>query len=818
MKNIFILFIFILPSSLFSNSDFPFEVHKRLWTNFNGTVGNEQIAMCYGDYGIISYTTDKGETWGQFLLGDSNDVRKMIYYKDAFYGVSDYFLFKSTDNGKSWQYKSLNSTSFDFVLKGFDIHEDKIYVPIKEGIRVFNLNFEEQTVDFIKVAEEPIIGHISIADGIIFTSKNKTTVYSYNLKNNTSKEHNLLLFDQCDICDGIQRIKTFDNNNYISFNNQVLKFSSNIVSYELLANNVDPNFIILDNKIYYARTGTIPKAVLNTVLDIQNYEVIEVSETIQNPVAKTNDLVNVTPRMVINEINEVGNKWYSVGNFHSILSSDKLIDNWNFKSLKTLMAGFDIFQYDDDTFFYYRSRSSRMTTNSGATWLPIVEVPKEGENSFFANSYWINQKGYGIGNLGPFVNFGENQYLYVTKDYGKSFDRIDAGNMMQGTGGWDAYLAKDDGFVLFGNTNLGGIVYSMTKVFDKDFNFVSQFVFDSLSIHEIKEDKNGDYFALVSHWKEIVRNQGPPHYLNNTFEIMKSTDKGETWETYWKTGVFIGRNHSSNHNPPLKTFNDFSFGIRCSFPEPYQPMNYFFDFENKIIDSVVINYSFLTSQYEQVKVENRIYNSKFEKVDDKFTSYISWSENEHITWKQEHTINMNELVPRWLEGKDDELGIYHDTQLQRIGLLNNSFYATINTFNRMAYFVNPFTKDSTFEKSGYDNTLLFRPKTPSSVENAELETPRSRAFLHAGKPYPLPAVSTVSTDLHWNAQYSAQEALLKVFDSMGNEIPNAQVELQQTNPYSGTVTWDCGTYPTGVYFIQVTIGTEQTNVGVAVVR
>jgi hypothetical protein len=98
-KLITLCIVLIFVSCINSFSDvIPF-TPERMITDFNGVVYNGTNVLCYGNYGIITFSKDRGEHWDQLNIGDKYNIKKIRTLEKTFYGVTEYSIIKSTNNG-----------------------------------------------------------------------------------------------------------------------------------------------------------------------------------------------------------------------------------------------------------------------------------------------------------------------------------------------------------------------------------------------------------------------------------------------------------------------------------------------------------------------------------------------------------------------------------------------------------------------------------------------------------------------------------------------------------------------------------------------
>ncbi len=112
-------FLILCLSYANSNDKFPFQI-ERISTDYNGVAYNGKNLLAYGKYGVITYSTDKGETWNQICLGDKLEILKIIQIDGNFYALTPFSILKSTDNGLNWTQRQFfeDQTFRDFTTDG----------------------------------------------------------------------------------------------------------------------------------------------------------------------------------------------------------------------------------------------------------------------------------------------------------------------------------------------------------------------------------------------------------------------------------------------------------------------------------------------------------------------------------------------------------------------------------------------------------------------------------------------------------------------------------------------------------------------------
>lgn len=118
---------------------------ERLSTDYNGVVYDGKNVLAYGNYGVITYSTDKGKTWKQISLGEHIEILKILYIKDNLYALTPYSILKSADNPFNWRQRKF----FDEPnLRDIAFDEKYIYLASTNAIyrTELDLNGELETI------------------------------------------------------------------------------------------------------------------------------------------------------------------------------------------------------------------------------------------------------------------------------------------------------------------------------------------------------------------------------------------------------------------------------------------------------------------------------------------------------------------------------------------------------------------------------------------------------------------------------------------------------------------------------------------------
>lgn len=140
----------MIVSISFAQSKFKIE---RIGTDYNGVIENKGRIIAYGNYGVITFSDNFGETWTQINLGEFNHIFKIIKdEKENLYALCTNSILFSSDNGNNWKQRIIDS---NITISDFAIKEKSIFLLVENKILVcenFNgiinlfLEFDEMTL------------------------------------------------------------------------------------------------------------------------------------------------------------------------------------------------------------------------------------------------------------------------------------------------------------------------------------------------------------------------------------------------------------------------------------------------------------------------------------------------------------------------------------------------------------------------------------------------------------------------------------------------------------------------------------------------
>ncbi|MCX8051129.1 MAG: T9SS type A sorting domain-containing protein [Chlorobi bacterium] len=133
MKRFLVAHLFLgaaLAAVTGSGQEFPYHV-ERVITDYRGAVGNERVILCYGNYGIVTASYDRGASWQQSCIGDRYDIYRIQRWGNLFLGVHRRGIMWSSDDGRSWRIREL-SAELD-VLDGYG-RDSVMYLLLRDRV------------------------------------------------------------------------------------------------------------------------------------------------------------------------------------------------------------------------------------------------------------------------------------------------------------------------------------------------------------------------------------------------------------------------------------------------------------------------------------------------------------------------------------------------------------------------------------------------------------------------------------------------------------------------------------------------------------
>lgn len=812
-------FFFIIVTLLISNTLLAERLQfnaEKLISDYNGITANGSIVICYGDFGIITFSTNSGEDWRQLSLGQEHSIKKIINHGNTFYGVTQNSLIKSQNDIYSWTIKHFVGMP---EMISMDINNDKIYILTKQNIQLTNLNFDNLNVivelnpdslyssivtdnDYLYILEgnEKILKY-EISTGILTKTIN---IKDMNFSNKFSYLKNLKLIDK-ELFAVIQveklSIMPLGTDHY-NYNNILIKSSDNGDTWEVVSdslkgtscyNKINGDIYIIGPRPLSSKmridfkkliTGTKSPELVNDMDGIDR----DIYFNIYQYDYKINEIIKITE-----------NIWIAAGSDKLILKTVNSGESWEIVSffnsfyIDNFETNVNVLQITKDIIFvpYFRKVDSNIyfsgflkTMNGGVTWLPQrynpdIKIPDK------ASQYIFNKEGKGV------CLFDNNQTQLFSTDYGETFQIREFSITAQSFQLSDRRALDLGDRFLFKYTDARD-KNNFTKFYTTDFEkLTDSVVVDSVSFKNLMLSEDSIIYSVGLYRSDYE----PPdtvfqygHYKYQKYFVYKSEDKGKTWIKHSGELPFeveeIPYNKGWHYYDFMRASTYFNRKIVIPYGH-YQGKSLFciYDIDTKQADSVVLNNSYANSRDVFFIFGNRL---SYFSLDNK----LNYSSENQVNTEWESTDNLNEKIL--------------DDVFITVSSDNEDCFITTGKYSFL----------SMLGGKGYKvNVVKLQTDTYTSVEK---DYPFSNSYdLLEFKPYPVPS-SIGWINIQVNGSKDINLSDVGVFDNLGNKLNSANIEYQEVENGKSMIRWYYGNHPSGVYYIHINSGNKKHSVPVII--
>ncbi|MBI5324638.1 MAG: T9SS type A sorting domain-containing protein [Ignavibacteriae bacterium] len=827
-KTLFILllcFSFIFALS----QEPPFKV-QRMLTDFRGIVTNGKKTICYGDYGIMTYSTDAGKTWEQDNWGDKYNIMRIESDGIEFYGVTDYFMFRTYNNDSYWHTNTMfdEPKIIDMTLKG-----DTIFILTKAGIllsdKEMNIAPSILTLDSESTYQELKTDGINL----YFISDNRLLMI-YNLVNHKLDTVDLIHEINCIKCTNISGIKVFNNKIYALVNQPFSKtpfYKSSLVcsenqgkTWKELTNQIynATCYKIINDEIYFLR----PMAKLDSSGDnyfLNNYFNIDSSQyTVDSTYETRINILDTVPKRYIKYDDYSCYSDFVIINNDTIIAAgpNKLISvsynsgkSFEFKSFFNckFYAGdyYNIYFLSDSIIYVVRGYSFYKTTDGGITWLPQNYKDYNFRDSrgtikyLFPKIFYFDPNGRGFAKYDT-INRSDDSSALVTEDFGDDFYKTNDINLMHSFD-YSYYkygLDLGDAFLFFVNAMEYDNYYDILR-FDKSFNFLDSINMNYNRLIQVSKLKDGSIITLnlKTSGENIADSSGKTiNYLYSYF-LLKSSDYGKSWDSV-NVNVPIPQILRKNYNSDDYSYYDKNYKSNLVY-------------ENFILyptsDKIMYKYDYINNKFDSIFYPANFYfNDKYALIF-KYHSklfMISFQGNNKIYF----TSDISSFNPKWDSVEPGYIfGQWENFQQDFEGkdaIISSYMYSDSTGFLVIG--------KSLRHGPGWDYKLNFAKIISNplvNIDEQKIET--KKANLWNSPPYPIPGTYIIQSKIYWKNNLNIEDTKINIYDINGEKIYSITKLVQETANY-GILTWNTENINSGIYMIQILIGRESLSIPVII--
>ncbi|MFC2130078.1 T9SS type A sorting domain-containing protein [Bacteroidota bacterium] len=479
-------------------------------------------------------------------------------------------------------------------------------------------------------------------------------------------------------------------------------------------------------------------------------------------------------------------------------------ENWTEKSEGIIWGDITDIHVVGDLVFTGTSSGLYYSTDNGESWIL--------RQSGLKNGYVLSIKSYD-----DKIFVGSAGGLFISTDYGERWNSISTG--LSGGFVWD--ITEEYGR-LYAGMYEKGIYFSDDG---GDYWAVLSKLYKNYSIYKIAVQDSNIYAGLYmpggllfsndsgNNWKRAVDTNGLKNQRVDCFEfdgnkiytgtwqgVYYSEDNGISWKSAYT-------NLENRRVTSLKISGDnilagtYQYGIYVSTDKGVTWNNSSTSFTKLSVRDFIIN---------ENKIFAGTYNSNEEDWKGVFLS-TDWG----ITWNQvnnglpENGINcLASYGDNIFAGTDNE-GVYlskNNGELWKnvsLGLTNYSIKKLLVINNEIFAATTAGVYKANIGDFGITNVI---------DEQTELKN-----YLWAYKPYPIPAINYVNTQIFWDTSLDIENDEINIYDFYGNKVANKKdITIDKITSYSGLLKWNCSAFSSGIYLIHIQHGTRVWTIKVMV--
>ncbi|MBS1538545.1 MAG: hypothetical protein JST20_12445 [Bacteroidetes bacterium] len=846
--NILVIIIFFLTFlCTLSSKELPFKA-ERMITDFRGVVSNGKNIICYGDYGIMTYTLNFGQTWNQLNIGDRYSIKKINNIGNDFIGATEHSLIKSTTNGLTWVNKEIFDSSATVI--DMAIVNNTVFLLTNNGVFLADsaLNLNSQPLLELDINAEYTELETDGKDMYIIYNKKNLIHYSMDTKQLDTTNLINVTSPSCGNCTNITNLKLSGNTVYVMVNSKVdkdnylkiVKSDNKGKNWENLTNHLFLNgYYIIDNNtisvikpkpLYYNNSVLFGPEYIKIdtshfVIDTSDYSVINVKDGIDRAIYYNSSFTSPT---VFNEIINVNtDTLIAVGTNKMIVMSNNGGRTWEMKSFfSSFSEGIDFTSFPTKEIGYVLNRLSfYKTKDGGVTWLPQKYKEYPQFSGLAPSSFYFNSIGQGYIKIVT-KNVADTNIL-VTNDNGETynlqyndssshfkFDNNYPNGMKfrNGKGLGDIILyvlarsEKDSNGVLSNN-------YTVLR-YDNNFRLIDTVRLNCnvLISTVVTKDSSIICLALNSKGSNKTDSSGKPNDYSYSYFLLKSVDKGKTWDSL-KVNVPIYQTLTKsadniNHYYLNSVFSNCvaqsnNYILYPTYSQSYTNQGY----------NLIYRYDYVNNIFDSVKIPTQL-NSYPNTIFDFNSKVVATSNFNNFFYSK----NIGGNNPIWDSVKGED--IFTNWDGYNPLFLGNDQDAVLSShiFNDTSGFLIIGTsRNGIGGKEFKMNIVKLSENTGiNSVENPRID--EERVFLWNYEPYPLPGKNIINSKIFWNRYYNIENATINVYGVYGTNTNSKNIKINKIQDYMGILEWDCSDVPSGIYIINISLEGESRSFPVMVVK
>jgi photosystem II stability/assembly factor-like uncharacterized protein len=820
-------------------------------TDFRGVTTNGKNILCYGDYGIITYTLDYGKTFQRVNIGDKYSIKSIKAIGDNFIGATDYSLIKSTDGGLHWENKEL----FDSPqILDMAVSASLIYVLTPIGIFTADSNLKVTLSPIVLLDSKAEYTELEVEGSDMYIIYNKKYLLHYSMDTKQWDTTNVLkaAVESCGNCVSLSRLKLSGNTLYCTVNGiddppkysnykRLVKSDTKGKSWKKLTESILlGGYFKIDtgNTVYglCPRTITISNTALlgleylqidtaHYARDTSDYKIInEDRNQVDRAIRNSSQTDQTDFREIINVTKDI---LVAVGTNNIIVMSYNNGKTWEIKSFfNSIVRDIELVSFPSKNIGYVlNSLSYFRTVNGGITWLPqkfsdYPQIAPIAPNSFYFNS---SGKGY----VKTITKNAADTNILTTNDYGETYSLQYSDSLTHykyennSSFGISSPKGLEVGnFILYFisryvKDSTGANIYSYTVLrYDKNFRLTDTVVLNCNNIisKTVTDDSSIILLASNNSGTNQADSMGYSKDYSYSYFFLKSTDKGKTWDSL-KIKIPISRTLLQHYSKAYYSYSNDIYSNCALRKDKYILYPSFSKVRSVLGYNLIYRFDYVNNRFDSIKIPTKLSSTPNSMFSFGNTVYAISSMN-NIFFTQ----NIGADVPIW----DSIASSYvfgnwesFDPDIPFDG--TNAIFSTYMPSDTVGFLVIGTSRTVIGGRTFRMNVVKLSPKGITSVDEPKTEED-VRVSLWNYKPYPIPGTNTIQCKIYWNKHYNIDDATIKVYDVYGTAVQSQEIRVNKLQDNLGILEWDCSEVPSGVYVIHITLGGESRSFPVIVVK
>jgi photosystem II stability/assembly factor-like uncharacterized protein len=803
-------------------------------TDFKGVATNGKTIVAYGDYGIITTSYDYGKTWSQTTIGDKHSIKRIFNVGNDFIGVTDYSLFKSTDNAKTWQQ---SPEPFDTAqIIDASLSGSMLYILTQIGVWTVDMNLQisakpilelDSTSTYTEIQADGtnfyvITDNVNITYFSVSSQDKRLTQVTAQLKPNVFERYlSDMKIQDSKIYLMLNDFNGFDYTQYLVQSTDTGKTWRHITPPLSDGN----TYLIRESEISFLRANSHQSfSTSYFTVDSSHYDTDKSYFTVINSKDTIERMINTSGSEKYTQVAAINRDTIIAVGVNKLISlSYDGGKSWHLRSffsadqLNQLGSGLENSSFIDENRSYIINVNSFFTTNDGGiTWLPQKLNPNFPQiNTKFPSRFFFNDAGKGYVWLQTSNSADSN--VVTTNDYGNTYSKYYIDSLYPRFRYISPKGLHAGGIVLFAGNPLivnGNIEkkapYSQVLRYDEHLRFLDSVRIEANTIESMIAIPNGNIYALLlkTSGENKADSLGNSDTYSYSYFIMKSEDKGKTWDSV-AISIPIRQElyYSSYYDTYL--YDDVLSGRYAALQGDY--------ILYPLTSGLIYRFNYKTVNFDSVQVPGKLNLNKNTIFTLDSTLYVISLTNDIVYYTYNKKFHLSPV--KWDSLALSSIFTGWDSYDPSTSLTNKDVILSVDIFNdSTGIMLIGKTWQSNIGEQLFTINVVKLATGSTSTGISEPAITGGRIYLWNSPPYPLPGKNMIASRIYWDNDYDIANGTVAVYDISGMLLPEQKIIIDKQQDYKGLLQWDCSSVPNGVYIIKITLAGESLSFPVMVAR